>query len=78
MSLSLRDHLSAAGIQKWIKELSVTDAPVPRDGVRTALAFFERHMSSLPPSAALEFLRATDLSNPVTARLLSAGEKVIA
>jgi hypothetical protein len=77
MNLSINDHLSEAGITKWIRELGCTDAPVPRAGIRTALSFFAREMSDLSVRDAVAFLAAMDLSKPVKAITLSPGERLI-
>ena len=58
--------------------LSVTDAPMRRRGIRTALWFFQTHMSTLPPSMALNFLLAMDLSREVNDITLHKGEEIIA
>src|SRR5690348_16660574 len=76
MQLSLADHLSEAGLNKWMNELGVS-APVPRQNVKTSLAFFHELMATLPPGMALSFLRAMDLSKPVKRVLLQANERVI-
>ncbi len=54
-----------SGLDKWISQLGVTNAPVPRAGVQTALDFFYRHMPELPRRLRLAFLRGMDLSKPV-------------
>jgi hypothetical protein len=77
-ALSLHDHMSDAGLDKWLAQVGVTPAPVPRGNVRTALRFFATHMPTLPPAMALNFLRAMDLSRPVSAPLLPVGERLIA
>jgi hypothetical protein len=78
MTLSLNDYLSDVGIIKWIEAIGVTNAPLPRRNVGTALAFFSNSMPSLPPEMAANFLRAMDLSRPVTVVTLKANEPVIA
>lgn len=75
--LSIKDHLSDRGIDKWIAELGCTNAPVPRRNVRTALSFFAGHMSTLPVRDALGFVAAMDLSKPVTRLALAAGERLM-
>ena len=62
MKLSYLDHLSQAGIEKWLAEVGVTSAPIPRNNVRITLEFFCRHMGPLPLDKAVNFLRAMDLS----------------
>jgi hypothetical protein len=76
--LSLNDHLSEKGLDKWLAQLGVTPAPVPRTNVRVALHFFAQHMMALPAGMALNFLRAMDLSRPVRSLTLSPPEAVIA
>ena len=78
MSLSLGDHLSDAGVSKWIAEVGVANAPVPRANIATALSFFRGSMPGLPATMAVNFLRAMDLSRPVRAVTLAPGEHVIA
>ena len=78
MAISLQDYRSAAGLDKWITELGVTPAPVPRQGIHEALRFFALHMAQLPAAMALNFLRATDLSKPVRIVSLHPGETLIA
>lgn len=77
-TLSLHDHLSERGLGKWLAPLGVTPAPMPRTNVRTALAFFARHMPTLPAPLAFEFLRAMDLSRPVRALTLHPPDGLIA
>jgi len=55
------------GLEKWIAEIGVTDAPVPRAGVQTALDFFHRQMPESPRTIRVAFLKAMDLSKPVRA-----------
>ncbi len=76
MQLSIADHLSEAGLDKWMRELGIT-APVPRQNVKTSLTFFHEQMPTLPPAMALAFLRAMDLSKPVKRVLLQAKERII-
>lgn len=77
MSLSLSDHLSEKGIDKWVVEVGCTNAPVPRQGIRTALAFFSREMPSLPIADAVAFVAAMDLSKRVQEVTLQAGERLL-
>lgn len=77
MPLSLNDHLSDKGIDKWVAEIGCTSAPIPRQNIRTALAFFSREMPGLPIADALGFLVAMDLSKSVREVTLSAGERLI-
>lgn len=77
MTLSIHDHLSDAGIDKWIAELGCTNAPVPRRGIRTALAFFAHAMPRLSVNDAVGFLAAMDLSKPVVETMLAPGERLL-
>ena len=77
MSLSVNDHLSDAGISKWIAELGCTDAPIPRRGVKITLSFFASAMPNLSIADAVAFLAAMDLSKPVNRVYLTPGERVI-
>ena len=77
MNLSLKDHLSDAGIAKWIAELGCTDAAIPRRNVKVALAFFDTQMPELSIADAVSFLAAMDLSKPVNRVHLPAGERLI-
>lgn len=76
--LSLRDWMSKEGVSKWIGALSVTDAPVRRQGIEASLRFFQKHMPRLPASMALNFLAAMDLSRRVGEASLGKNDKVIA
>ena len=78
MSLSLNDYRSDAGITKWIEAVGVSDAPLPRKNIRTALSFFSQAMPALPTNMAAHFLRAMDLSKPVIDRVLTPADRVIA
>jgi hypothetical protein len=78
MALSLRDHLSPSGLDKWVAELGCAHAPVPREGIRTALRFFDGEMPTLPIAEAVAFLAGMDLSKPVRRVLLQPGERLIA
>jgi hypothetical protein len=78
MSLSLNDHRSDQGISKWIEVVGVTDAPVPRNGIKTALAFFASCMPALPVAMAAHFLRAMDLSRPVRDVVLTPADRIVA
>jgi hypothetical protein len=75
--LSINDHLSEAGIDKWVAELGCTNATVPRRNIRTALAFFAREMPGLPLADAVGFLAAMDLSKAVTEIWLQPGERLV-
>src|SRR6185295_4117566 len=75
--LSINDHRSDAGINKWVAELGCTSAPVPRQNIKTALAFFSREMPLLPVADAVGFLAAMDLSKRVSEVMLRPGDRVI-
>ena len=75
--LSIHDHLSERGIDKWVAELGCTSAPIPRQGIKTALAFFAREMTGLPVRDAVGFLAAMDLSKRVREIRLKPGERLI-
>lgn len=75
--LSLRDHLSDTGIDKWIAELGCTNAPLPRRNVKAALLFFDTEMPTLPIRDAVSFLAAMDLSRPVEPVFLHPNERLI-
>ncbi len=77
VDLCLTDHLSETGLNKWIAELGVTNAPVPRANVKTSLAFFHDLMPRLPIKEAVAFLLAMDLSRPVNQVLLKPTDRVI-
>jgi hypothetical protein len=78
MKLSLHDHFTDAGIEKWFQALGVVNAPTPRRNIQTALAFFDLHMPSLAPDRAADYLRAMDLSRAVTRVTLTPADRVIA
>jgi hypothetical protein len=77
MSLSLKDHLSDAGITKWIAEVGCTDALIPRRNIKVALDFFNAQMPDLSIADAVSFIAAMDLSKPVNRVYLAPGERVI-
>jgi hypothetical protein len=77
MTLSLHDYLSERGLDKWVAELGCTDALVPRQGIRTSLAFFVEHMPRLQVRDAVGFLAAMDLSKPVHDVPLAPGVRLI-
>ena len=76
--LGFAEHASEPGLDRWVAEVGVTNAPVPRQGVRTALKFFAAQMPTLSTEMALNFLRAMDLSRKVEAVTLRPGEPLIA
>lgn len=75
--LSLKDHLSDAGVDKWIAEIGCTNAPMPRENLKVALRFFDTELPLLPIGDAVSFLAAMDLSKPVRRIVLSTGERLI-
>ena len=75
--LSIRDHLSEPGIDKWVAELGCTHAPVPRQNIRTALQFFDIEMPRLEVPDAVGFLAAMDLSERVARVVLRPGERLL-
>lgn len=77
MPLSISDFRSDAGLDKWVAELGCTNAPVPRQGIRTALAFMARELPRLPLADAVGFLAAMDLSKPVREVTLLPGDRVL-
>jgi hypothetical protein len=77
MNLSLKDHLSDAGIAKWISELGCTNAVIPRRNVKVALSFFDAQMPELSIADAVSFLAAMDLSKPVNRVYLTPGERLL-
>jgi hypothetical protein len=77
ITLSLHDHLSDKGLDKWIAELGCNNALVPRQGIRNALAFFAHRMPVLPVKDAVSFLAAMDLSKAVKEVTLNPGDRVI-
>jgi hypothetical protein len=56
---------------RWLAELGVSLAPVPRAGVTTALDFFDRYMPTLNREKRFGFLKAMDLSRLVQTQTLS-------
>lgn len=76
--LSLHDWMTDMGLVKWFVQLNATDAPRPRANLKTALKFFHTQMATLPPSMALNFMLATDLSRSVKAIQLSSRDNLIA
>jgi hypothetical protein len=77
MALSLNDYLSESGTDRWVAELGCTNAPVPRQNIKTALGFFAREMPRLPVADAVAFLAAMDLSKRVSAIALQPGERLL-
>jgi hypothetical protein len=75
--LSIHDYRSEAGISKWVAELGCTNAPLPRQNIATALAFFAREMPLLSPADAVGFLAAMDLSKRVAEVTLRPGERLL-
>jgi hypothetical protein len=77
LMLSIRDHLTPVGIDKWVAELGCTNAPVPRQNIQTALEFFALEMPRVKISDAVGFLAAMDLSKRVSRIVLTPGERVL-
>lgn len=77
VALSSSDYRTAEGVTEWLKELGVSNAPVPRDGVAVSLEFFRNHLPSLPLEKLSSFLRAMDLSQPVRATTVQTGERLV-
>jgi hypothetical protein len=77
MTLAIHDFLSDRGLDKWVAELGCTDAPIPRQGIRTSLAFFAREMPRLALRDAVGFLAAMDLSKTVREITLRPGERLL-
>ena len=75
--LSIQDHLSDRGIDKWVAELGCTNAPIPRQNIKTALMFFSREMPVLSIADAVGFVAAMDLSRRIAEVMLPAGERLI-
>lgn len=76
MSPSLTAHRAESGLDKWTHELGI-HVPVPRQNIKTSLAFFHEQMPTLPSAMALAFLRAMDLSKHVKRVLLQAKDRII-
>jgi len=76
-TLSINDHLSESGIDKWVAEIGCTSAPVPRQNIKTTLAFFAREMPRLSIADAVAFLAAMDLSKSVRDVTLQPGERLL-
>lgn len=70
--------MSTVGLDKWMAQLTVTDAPRPRANVLAALKFFDARIPTLAPPLALSFLQAMDLSRIVREVLLHPGDGLIA
>lgn len=65
-------NLSGGGdATKWLSEIGVSDAPLCRAGLATALKFFDSQMPSLPRETRLSFLKAMDLHKPVKLTVLA-------
>ncbi|MEP6833234.1 MAG: hypothetical protein ABJB74_07560 [Gemmatimonas sp.] len=62
---------------RWVAELGCSSAPIPRQGIRTALGFFARQMPNLALRDAVGFLAAMDLSKPVQEVTLQPGTRII-
>jgi hypothetical protein len=70
--------LSDSDYKTWLRDLGVSDAPVPRQGLSAALAFFDQRMPSLSPGDRLAFVKGMDLHGPVRELTLTSGTTVAA
>lgn len=61
-----------------LTKLGKTPAPVPREGVRTAVQFFRRYMPHMDATQQQSYMKAMDLSKPVEIIDLLKGEQVAA
>ncbi len=52
-------------LAKWMAEIGVTNARMPRAGIQTALAYFDRYVPELPRPLRIAFLKGMDLSKVV-------------
>ena len=77
MPLSVKDHLSDAAVEQWVKEIGCTNAPIPRRNIKVALGFFDARMPELSIADAVSFLAAMDLSKAVNRVHLLRGERLI-
>jgi hypothetical protein len=66
----MTDSLAGGGYEKWLQDIGVTDAPMVRGGLSTALSFFHLRMSDLPRTMRLNFLKAMDLHSPISEVML--------
>lgn len=76
--MSVPGFLEGGGFEKWFAELGIGDSPAARSGLQVALPFFHHHMPKLDRNLMVSFLKAMDLSKPVTLVTLREGEEVIA
>ncbi|HKG96160.1 MAG TPA: hypothetical protein VKA84_29875 [Gemmatimonadaceae bacterium] len=74
----MTDFLEGGGYEKWLGELGVTDSPLTRAGLTTALQFFHIHMPTLPRGLRLGFLKGMDLHQGVRQVTLGPPEVVAA
>lgn len=58
-------YFQGRACEKWLSELGVTDAPLTRKGLITALEFFHQRMPGLERHKMLGYLRGMDLHKPV-------------
>lgn len=65
-------------LDRWLHDLSVTDAPLTRQGLAAALDFFHVRMPGLDRGMQLAFLRGMDLHKPVAQVMLQPGEVIAA
>jgi len=61
----MADYLGG-GYEKWLQEIGVTDAPMVRAGLATALSFFHLRMPDVSRAMRVNFLKAMDLHSPVS------------
>ena len=57
--------LSGGGYEKWLGRLGVSDAPLTRRGLATALMYFHCYLPSLSRDLQLSFLKGMDLHKTV-------------
>jgi len=59
------EFLAGGGYERWLRDIGISDAPLTRAGLATALGFFHRQMPGLPRAMQLKFLKAMDLHSRV-------------
>lgn len=67
----MTDFLQGGGLEKWLSEIGASNSPRSRAGLTTALRFFHAQMPLLERPKRRSFLRAMDLSKPVTVTILA-------
>jgi len=65
-------------IEKWLAELGVSDAPLPRAGVELSVHFLHSWMPELDRVTIKGFLKGMDLSKPVATAFLDVGATLTA